>query len=125
MLADDQTFQSHAEPNEDDMNAYPEEKEFIVTDNLKNFRLLEAQHNTQEDIEESWEEELNCRVNETLSVITSKVVHVKKQYEEIKQMKNLVIKCQEDLNEKELHLGKNYKQKLEVNTTDVAFRCST
>ena len=92
MLADDQTFQSHAEPNEDDMNAYPEEKEFIVTDNLKNFRLLEAQHNTQEDIEESWEEELNCRVNETLSVITSKVVHVKKQYEEIKQMKNLVIK---------------------------------
>lgn len=125
MLADDQTFQSHAEPNEDDMSAYPEEKGFIVTDNLRNFRLLEAQHNTQEDIEESWEEELNCRVNETLSVITSKVVHVKKQYEEIKQMKNLVIKCQEDLNEKELHLEKNYKQKLEVNTTDVAFRCST
>ena len=124
MLSDDQIFQSPAETNEENTSVYPEEKEFIVTDNLKNFRLLEAQHNSHEDIEESWEEELNCRVNETLSVITSKVLHVKKQYEEIKQMKNLVIKCHEELNEKELRLEKDYKQKLEVNTTEVTFRCS-
>lgn len=122
MLSDDQIFQSPAKMNEDNTRIYAEEKELIVTDNLKNLRLLEKQHNSQEDIEEPWEEELNCRVNDTLSVITTKVLHVKRQYEEIKQMKNLVIKCHEELNEKELHLEKDYKQKIEVNTTEIASR---